>query len=237
MAVTAESMSALPANVRASTRPIVVYEQAVYAIRACSTILEAQHWNDKAEALAAWSKIYADERVEQEARSLKLHAYRQIGRLADQMRQCEPRGKGYRKVGGSTKGARSLLMEHGIGAAKAQQMITIARVPDVRFQSFVNRPKPPSPSVLTSQELRPNPAWSKFSNRLSIFLSCARRTDSDDLVVGLDKKQIESAKTMAKEAMDFLGDLQERLWKVAHHEVQTNGTGSVDKGESITTPR
>lgn len=207
----------LPDTIRASSRPIVVYEEAVRAVQACSTILEAQHWNNKSEALAAWAKIYSDDRVMSEARALKLHAYRQIGRLADQMRQCVPiedRKKGVEGgFKGRTQGSQGLLIDHGLNIAKARQAVAIGRLEDRKFDQLVSRKTPPSPSYVYTTEVGPNPAWSRFRGRLSIFVSAARHTDTKMLVASMDDKQTEGAKKIIKEAMDYLGELQEQLWK------------------------
>jgi hypothetical protein len=223
VAVAAENLPDLPPNVRPSDRPIVVYEQAVYAIKQCSTILEAKHWNDKAEALAAWAKIYADERVEQEARALKLHAFRQIGRLADNMRQWTSLGQGR----GSSKGAHSLLQEHGFNKTRATEALRIGRAPETVFNALVGRKRPPSPSTAASQHLRPNPEWASFSHRLAMLLSGARKVDFVALVASLSPKQREAAKAQAKEAMDELGELLEQLWLTDPVRANANGNGAV----------
>lgn len=216
-----EGAMKLPDSVRAGTRPIVVYEQAVRAIQECSTILEAKHWSDKSEALAAWAKIYADDRVAQEARALKLHAYRQIGRLAVLLHPQKSNGRH-----GMAKGARGALIEHGFGANDANTMVRIGKIAEPKFAALVNRPRPPSPSTVVAHELAPSPIWAKFRGRFAAFLSTMRYAHIDAIVRDMSDKQVDDAKGMAKEAMDALGEFQEKLWKVQQ-----------DKGESLTKPR
>ena len=204
----------LPANVQASERPIIVYEKAVAAIQECSTLLEAKHWNNKAEALGAWAKIYADDRVEREARALKLHAYRQIGRLADTMQVSKPIGKGgYKGVSGSTKGARNLLMGHGFAPGRAQHCLTIGRLQETVFQRAVNRRKPPSPTQLCDRDLRPNPMWAEVGNRMSIFLSSTKKFSPEKLAETMDEKQRRKALRMISDARVWLDDLETLLEK------------------------
>lgn len=49
----------------------VEYEQAVAALSACCSIDEAKTWSDKADALAAWAKIYRSRDADRQARRLR----------------------------------------------------------------------------------------------------------------------------------------------------------------------
>lgn len=82
------ALKKLPVVVREkvdASRLPVQYDEAVKALAACTTIDESKHWADKAEALAAWAKVYKDDQVAIEARRLKLHAYRRMGELAQEL--------------------------------------------------------------------------------------------------------------------------------------------------------
>lgn len=203
-----------PIPVEASTgnhSPVIVYEQAVRAVRACLTIDDAKYWNDKSEALTAWARIYSDDRIMREARALKLHAYRRIGQLADAMRIAMPKGKGYRGIRGTTRGARSLLIEHGIKSSRVQHMLTIGRVDRSVFDEATNREKPPSPTQLCDRELRPNPMWAELGNRMSIFLSATKKIHPEDLAETLSDKERKKAKRMISEAQGWLDALNDEI--------------------------
>lgn len=63
----------------------VEYEEACKALAACATIDEGKYWSDKADALAAWAKIYKSDEAAIAARRLKLQAFRRMGEIATQM--------------------------------------------------------------------------------------------------------------------------------------------------------
>lgn len=104
----------------------VEYEQAVTALQACLTLDETKYWSDRADALAAWAKIYGNDQAGRKAKMLKLHAYRRMGILAAEL--CPP---GSRKMGvgngkGSLPGPRALLESHGLSTAAADAARTLA---------------------------------------------------------------------------------------------------------------
>ncbi len=61
------------------------YKAAVKAIRACDSIDIVKHYSDKADALAVMAKICKDDGLEREAKQLKLHTFRRMGTLADEL--------------------------------------------------------------------------------------------------------------------------------------------------------
>ncbi len=69
-------------------------DAAVKAIEACMTFDETKYWADKAEALAAWAKIYHDDLILRKARKLKLHALRQMGSVAGREQPRKGRNPG-----------------------------------------------------------------------------------------------------------------------------------------------
>lgn len=204
-------LAPLPAIKIDDSKPLLVYEKAVMAIRDCRTIDDAKFWSDKSEALQAWARMYADDRIMREARALKLHAYRRIGQLADALRISMPKGSGYRGLKGSVRGARSLLIEHGVSTSRSQHMLTIGRMDQDLFDGAVSRDKPPSPSQLCDRELRPNPLWATVGNRLSIFLSAIKSVEPESLARTLDEKQRKKALRMIDDAFRWLYELEEKL--------------------------
>src|SRR5688572_2684465 len=103
-----------PPGDHAAPKLPVEYSAAITAIAVCRTIDDGKYWSDKADALAAWAKIYKDDVVAREARSLKLHAYRRIGVLAAEIRPLKFRGRG------GAVGPNSLLVENGFSLTKAR---------------------------------------------------------------------------------------------------------------------
>lgn len=123
----------------------VVYEEACRAIEACVELDELQTWASKAEALAAWAKIYDDNRILRHAKQLKLRAYRRMGQLADELRPKDVHAPRGRRAGAI--GSFSLLREHGLNRDKAQSAIALGRLPPEKFDKFLNRKNVPSPTV------------------------------------------------------------------------------------------
>jgi hypothetical protein len=105
------------------------YVKAVKALKACQTIDDAKQWEGKAEALAAWAKIYKNDQAGKEARRLKLHAYRKMGQLAEQLRPTQKAT--------SIPGANSLLEEHGLPQHKAMQALQLSRATEPEFDTAI----------------------------------------------------------------------------------------------------
>lgn len=143
----------------------VVYEEACKALAACVTIDEGKYWADKAEALAAWAKIYKSKQAETEAKRLKLHAYRRMGQIAEELRptvnvryttdkerklvladrrKARRKGTHIPEASGQKPGAVSLLVEHGIPTGLAVQIKRISRIEEKDFKEIVSRDEPPS---------------------------------------------------------------------------------------------
>lgn len=118
----------------------IEYETALKALAECSSIDEARYWESKADALAAWAKIYHDDEVRRQAASLKAHAYRRMGLLAEELRPTSVRsssvGAGSGKLG-RMPGAASMLMAHGLAQGKASRALAIARAPQEQFDKAV----------------------------------------------------------------------------------------------------
>lgn len=122
----------------------VEYETAVKALAACVTLDEAKYWDNKADALAAWAKIYHDKKVEREAAALKLWAYRRMGELAGELRpQKNYGGSG----GGLTPGPLSLLKENGLTKSNAMAARRLARVSREHVEALSKLPRPPAPAT------------------------------------------------------------------------------------------
>lgn len=125
-----------------AVRMPVIYEEAVRDLIACQTLDEAMYFADKAEALAAWAKIYKNDQVGVEAKRLKLHAYRRMGELSAEL---SPKRIGRQKSG---EGPFQLLMRNGLSVQNAKSARTLALMRPETFQALVQLPRPPSPGTV-----------------------------------------------------------------------------------------
>lgn len=121
----------------------IEYEEACKLLAECRTIDDTKYWSDRAEALAAWAKIYHSPKATLEAKRLKLHAHRRMGSLALELRPRKPI-----KGGGLEPGAVSLLQEHGFQKRTATDMTALGKMAKDKFDKAVQSPRPPSPSNL-----------------------------------------------------------------------------------------
>jgi hypothetical protein len=114
----------------------VEYEAAVRSLAACCTLDEARYWSNKADALAAWSRIFRSNEAQVNARRLKLHAYRRMNELAEELR---PQQKG-----AAQKGPWSLLREQGLKASEITLIRRIGHIPEPRFKQIIEQKRPPA---------------------------------------------------------------------------------------------
>lgn len=139
------------------------YEEAVKSLAACVGLDDAKTWSDKADALAAWAKIYHDDKITRQAKELKLHAYRRMGELA---REIQPRKSTFRK--GTTPGPQALLEESGLTKSQAGAAIGLAKLTDGRFNELLASPKVPAPTIAV-RSLSENRIWLEISSAMSIM--------------------------------------------------------------------
>lgn len=205
----------LPANVKPAPIAPIQYEKAVQALEACATLDEAKLFDNKVDALAAWAKIYCDDRAAIASRRLKLHAYRRIGTLAEQMRPTPPGRPG----GNFRKGAQSLLVEKGFTQGNAIAALRVARVPAQEFAEAVRSERPPSPSMFVQVRTRKNPDYARLSIRVSGLLSLLRKQDFAKLAASMDEKDTTSAMERNAETVrlieQFQGLLRTRLASIS----------------------
>ena len=119
----------------------VEYETACKALEACCTLEEGKYWSDKADALAAWAKIYHDSKIERQAKILKLRAYARMGELAKELYP-----KPIVRRGGGGWGASTELRERaGMSQYDAQVALGMARLPPEKREELESLPEIPSP--------------------------------------------------------------------------------------------
>jgi hypothetical protein len=189
----------------------VEYEAACKALATVTTIDEAKFWTDKAEALAAWAKIYKSDRAAVEAKRLKLHAYRRMGELAAELRPSPVRD-------GHTKGPASLLMErYGFTRARATTARRLANMSDAEFADL-SEGAAPLYRVLQNGAASSG-AWHTLmyssGGGLCHSRSFCRRFSASELARGLKLDEVDKARELVRELSDWLDEFEQHLPKPA----------------------
>lgn len=199
----------------------VEYEKAVRSLQACIDLDDAKYWSDKADALAAWAKIYRSKEAETKAKRLKLHAFRRMGQLAAELR---PVARGMKKGGGALPGPVSILREMGMTEGAANSARQIAKIPGDAFNQIVERSNPPSPSALRPRFSNSvTESWKILSasggvhsnggNSFTGFRAWCRRHDARSLSMGLTAEEAGKARAAALEIAEWLDAFEQALPK------------------------
>lgn len=194
-------------------RPLPIpYEQAVKAVAACQTLDEAKYFSDAADALSAWAKIYADDRVSREARALKLHAFRRVYSIAQQVvpTMRDP------SICGRPRGPRFVMGEAGFRPKDIEAAKKLAELPQKKFDKLVNSARPPAPSTLAAVTLAKKPILISFNHKMGSFLAEIRALRIiDQIEEGLT--EIEKATLLKRitELSALLGKVERQLRKTA----------------------
>ena len=180
----------------------VEYETACKALEACCTLEESKYWSDKADALAAWAKIFHDSKIERQAKILKLRAYARMGELA---RELYPKPV-YNGNGGGCRGARTELAERaGMTLTAADIAIRLSRVPPEKRKEFESRPRIQSPSTAVNHATGPDNKAANALWALTSFASTCRSASPGEVkkyaATHLHCKLLENA----EEVYDWLG--------------------------------
>lgn len=201
----------------------IEYETAVKALAECISLDEAKYWNNKADALAAWAKIYRSDEAERKARMLKLHAYRRMGELARELRPGGPKKiyqnktekhAAYRqrkRLGlppqevplGEKPGAASLLRESGFSEQRARTILTVSKLPDEVFADAVNQPRPPSPTRLMEMT-RDNVLWRDLSMQLHRLRAFMQRNTPSEVAAVVSLDTAATAKELSLSIVEWL---------------------------------
>lgn len=188
----------------------VEYEDAVRALAACLTLNESKYWSDKADALAAWARIYRNDDVGLKAKRLKLHAYRRMGEIAAELRPVRGRIQGIGNGKGSLPGPRSLLKEHGLSVAAADAARTLAALPKRRFNQVLQRPVAPT----TIRHLvRDETVWHDVSRVSMSMRSVLRRYTPAQVVATMTDIEKTNAAALIVELAEWLDEFERRLRK------------------------
>lgn len=194
----------------------VIYQEAIRDLIACQTLDEAKYFSDKAEALAAWAKIYKSDQAAIESKRLKLHAYRRMGQLAIELQP--KRGVKGKANGGLAPGPLALLRSRGFRQYDAQIMSKLARTKNEVFDGFIDQPHPPSPAGLYQKLANTTEAWKCLhlqSGSPHNFRSWSRRFNAADLAASLTADETTKALSLVHECQEWLDLFEQHLAKRA----------------------
>jgi hypothetical protein len=194
-----------------STQLPVQYTEACKALAACQRLDEAKSYADKADALAAWAKIYQSDKAAVEARRLKLHAYRRMNELAEQIRPKQGGVKG-KKNGGTLPGPTSLLQEFGLTRAKANSVRKIGQLKPHRFEEIVNAARVLSPEQVRIREGSGSDtyiAWTLIGGPK--FRAYCRKFDAKEIARGLRPDESQKALQTCVEIRQWLDRFESYL--------------------------
>jgi hypothetical protein len=188
----------------------VEYENAVNALQACITLDEAKLWSDKADALAAWAKIYRSDDAARKAQQLKLHAYRRMGELALDLRPQQRKRRSDGKIMGKKDGPASLLREQGLSSGKEFAATKLARLPQDEFEKLIARDRPPSPMAAlraTHGSMELNQVVASANS----FRAACRNISPDNAARLLARAITPAQQSLFRELADWLDRLDQSL--------------------------
>lgn len=172
------------------------YDQALRALDACVTIDDAKFWSDKASALAAWAKIYHSRDIDRKAKILKLHAYRRMAELAQEIQKQDGKGR-----------IRTILENQGLSVTEARQIDGVGRAPRMDFERAVSANRPPAPWVFSRgadvAELKP----------LRSMHTLVGHIEPARIASLIDKQARDAFREMIAEISEWLDELDQRLEK------------------------
>jgi hypothetical protein len=185
------------------------YESAIKALTACVTIDDAKYWSDKADALAAWAKIYHSDEAGLKSKQLKLHAYRKMGQLAGELRpnaranSHDPQKRGWKK------GPHSLLREQGLTHHDALAARKLSKLPEKEFKQLLTRPRAP----VTAACMQANTEWRQFNQIGGGLRAYMNRTPARQVASTIGPEQIGTAKKLATDLIEWLDEFEQHLPK------------------------
>lgn len=187
----------------------VEYEQAVKALAACITLDEAKYWDNKADALAAWAKIYHSPEVDRKAKQLKLHAYRRMGQLGDEIAKEKWHGRGHPP-------RLTAMIEAGLTRSQAQNASHVARMPRRKFDAILELPRVPSPGRVRANDFDSSQAWKDMMMAgggvpVASFRSFCRRRSASELACGLKPDERVKAREIVIEISEWVDEFLQAL--------------------------
>lgn len=182
----------------------IEYETAINALQACTTMDESKLWSDKADALAAWAKIYRDHTIERKSKQLKLHAYRRMGQIAAEIRPQERMRRSDGKIMGKKDGPASLLREQGVNGGREFAATRLARLDDVEFQGLIDRPRIPSPMAVLRIHAAGGIDMGQLINSASSFRTACRKLPAEVAARALAEASTNAQHNLFIELLEWL---------------------------------
>lgn len=186
-----------------NARVPIEYDNAVKALQACIDIDDAKYWSEKADALAAWAKIYRSKDAELKAKRLKLHAYRRMGELSDQLAPKTATGR--------SGGAGMLREKHGFSYHQAKTIRTMALLPKKKFEKAVNSDRPPAPHRLERVTQASNLEWDNTYKTLAQAVRGLDRYDPVTLARSIREDSVPIARNLVFKLTDWLDAFEQAL--------------------------
>lgn len=184
----------------------IVYDEACKAIAACSAIDEAKYWSDKADALAAWARIYNEDKVTIEAKRLKIHAYRRMAEIADHIMPTWRAERGFRYAT-----VPIILNDYGIGRSQARVIAKIGEMPAAKVQRAIERRKPPTPSTLALVDNTAQPQWTRIKRTMSSLVSMTAGIKAPAFARKIPEEEQDRAYELAQDVVGWVYTLSEEL--------------------------
>jgi hypothetical protein len=217
--VITQSQARAVLNGRAPLIP-VEYETACKALAECITLDEAKYWDNKADALAAWAKIYHSTDAERKAKQLKLHAFRRMGEISRELRpvskpKCSPGPNGQNRFLGGTPGPVSMMRESGLTKHQAVQANLLAKMPEKEFSALVTSAKVPSPASVQRFKIRGGAELEAIRLPIyGLFAQC-RKQNAADAAAMVPKGGAKAMRDRALVIIEWLDEFERRLPKDA----------------------
>lgn len=190
----------------------VEYETAIKALSECVTFEDSKYWSDKADALAAWAKIYHSNETLIKAKRLKLHAFRRMGQIANELRPLGVKPNEHHNTGaGRLPGPVSLLRDNGLNKTAAAAARRLALMSETKFEKLLVHPL--APATVAWQLWSTDPAYAEFASKAMAFRAYCRRVSPTQAGVAIKTKDqyIGTAREIITELTEWLDELDQRL--------------------------
>lgn len=186
--------------------------EAVRALAEVRSIDDAKFFADKADALAAWAKIYKDDEAGLEARRVKLHAYRRMGELAEEIQPTREKGPG--EIG-RPPGAPSLLQTYGFSRTVAGRIMQIARTPEKKFERAVRNGEGIHTAARMGRALglQSHRATSESWHWLTQYIRLRALTgrSAKEVASAMSKGETTAARKLVSDVTDWLDEFEQYL--------------------------
>lgn len=198
----------------------VVYLDAVRALAACRSIDEGKYWANKADALAAWAKIFQNKTAAVEAKRLKLFAYRRMGLLAGELQ--ETINSALQSRSGRKPGARRQLAKSGLTHNEANAAVTVARMTEAEFAAEIERNSPRAASTFkrlgmflgrTGVPVKHSDSYFLIRAKLSVLLAFMRSVEPTAFGASFGSEDVAAIRPAIVELQEWLDAFEQHLPK------------------------